>query len=432
MPTPPLHPSAQLLSQLQKRKLVQDVSEGLEKMPAECGKGLYLGIDPTADSLHVGNLASIMLLFHAQQEGFSPVVLMGEATARIGDPSGKNTERTLMDEALIEEHATRIKAQLGRFLDPKGKTGTTFLSNKEWFGETKLLPFLRDIGKHFSINYMLNKETIRSRLSSGISFTEFSYQLIQAYDFYHLCLKYGVYLQVGGSDQWGNITAGIELIRRKLSKEAHGLTTPLITRSDGTKFGKSETDNIWLSAERTSPYAFYQFWLNQEDNDCLKLGRTFTLFDEDKLLGLQEEQKSNPSARLFQREIAKEVSTRVHGEASCKLAIEASSLLFGGHSPLEASRMALASLATEIPSARIPRNATSPSSSLYELLVDAAPGLICASRSELRRLIASRSLKVNEHTIKEETSPKDLKPSHGRYFLVKRGKKNFFMLELMD
>lgn len=422
----------QLLDCLAARDMLQDQTEGLKSWASTQECRAYVGFDPTASSLHIGNLATLMLLVQAQRLGCRPVVLLGGATAMVGDPSGKTRERPLLEESIIQENEEQLRQQLKRFLDFEGPYAAEMYNNYTWLKGLPLLHFLRDVAKHFPVGYLLAKESTRSRLEQGLSFTEFSYQLLQAYDFYFLYKEYGVQLQMGGSDQWGNITAGIELIRRALNVQAYGLTTPLITRSDGSKFGKSEGENIWLDASRTSPYAFYQFWYNQEDADCEKLARVFTLRKEEPLKELQHTHKKAPHLRHMQRAIAEDVTSRVHGEALCRQAIEASELLFGSHErkgPLVASPQAYALLTKEIPYAKVPYTALN---NIYTLLCEAPKGLICASRSELRRLMQSRGISINGTLLSASTHPQAIPLAHERYLLVRRGKKHFYVLEVRD
>ena len=411
--------------------MIYDQSEGLNELLRDDSKA-YVGFDPTASSLHVGNLATIMLLVHAQRAGYRPVVLLGGATALIGDPSGRSAERPLLEEKTIRRHEEQIREQMTRFLSFEGPFAAELYNNYDWFKDMNLLRFLRDTGKHFPVGYLLGKESTKSRLEKGLSFTEFSYQLMQAYDFYLLYQKKGVRLQMGGSDQWGNITAGIELIRRRLHTQAQGLTTPLITRSDGTKFGKSEGQNIWLDASLTSPYAFYQFWLNQDDKDCYALAKTFSLDEMEALDSLQKAQQQSPAQRPLQRALAQEVTTRVHGESAYRQVLEASDLLFGKKDPQEApepTRRAYELLSQEIPFTRVPRSALS---DLYVLLCDASGGLICSSRSELRRLIQGRGISINHTPLSSHTQPQELSPALGKYLLLRKGKKSFYLLEIED
>ena len=412
------------LDELRARAMLYDKTKGLESCDAQKA---YVGFDPTAPSLHIGNLATLMLLVHAQRAGIKPVVLIGGATAMIGDPSGKNTERPLLDERSVRENEEKIRNQLSHFLDFEGPTAAELHNNYDWFKNMRLLHFLRETGKHFPLSYLIAKDTVRSRLEQGISFAEFGYQLIQAYDFYHLYTTHGVELQMGGSDQWGNITAGIELIRRRCEQSAYGLTAPLITRDDGSKFGKSEGENIWLDEARTSPYALYQFWYNLEDKACRPTARIFTLLDEEKLTALEHEQQRAPHLRSYQRAIAEDITTRVHGEASCRQVIAASALLFGEKQPFEAAAEVFVTLAKEIPYAKVPRTALE---DIAVLLCSAAEGLVVSSRTELRRLIAAGGLYINNHRIELSTNPKNIRSVHDRYLLVRRGKKQFYLLEL--
>ena len=413
-----------LIDELQRRGMLYDKTEGLDKSKV---RKAYVGFDPTSSSLHVGNLATIMLLVHAQRVGIKPVVLIGGATAMIGDPSGKNTERPLLNESTVRENEAKILHQLSHFLSFEGSIAAEIYNNYDWFKDIQLLHFLRETGKHFPISYLMAKDTVRSRIEQGLSFTEFSYQLVQAYDFYYLYTTHGVELQMGGSDQWGNITSGTELIRRRCEKQAYGLTTPLITRSDGSKFGKSEGENFWLDASRTSPYAFYQFWYNIEDKTCKTIAKVFTLFDEEKLTVLESEQQRAPHLRSYQLAIAKDITTRIHGETACKQVMSASALLFGDRQPFEVKEEVFMTLTKEIPYVAVPRTALK---DIALLLCDEAKGLVVKSRSELRRLIEAGGLSINNHKLNQSSSVKDIHPVYERYLLIRRGKKQFYLIEL--
>ncbi len=302
----------------------------------------YVGFDPTAPSLHVGNLVPVMALVHLQRAGHRPIALVGGGTGLIGDPSGKASERPLSDETTVAANAASIKKQLEKFLDFGGPAAATMLDNAEWLTQLKAIDFMRDVGKHFTVNFMLQKESVKGRMEAGISFTEFSYMLLQAYDFLELHRRHGVTLQMGGSDQWGNITAGTELIRRAVGGEAHGITLPLITTSTGAKFGKSEAGAVWLDPTRTSPYKFYQFWINTDDRDVGKYLRTFTLLSHEEIEGLDASAAGSPEKREAQRALARDVTARVHGDGAVRAAEEVSGLLFGGADPASLSTTALA------------------------------------------------------------------------------------------
>ncbi|HJS48403.1 MAG TPA: tyrosine--tRNA ligase, partial [Gemmatimonadales bacterium] len=340
-----------LLEVLGERGLVQDATPGLAARLARGPVIGYAGFDPTADSLHVGNLVPVMALAWLQRTGGRPIALVGGATGLVGDPSGKRAERPLLDPATVAANAAALRVQLERFLDFTGPRAARMANNAEWLGPLTLLDFLRDAGKHFSLGYLLQKEAIRSRLETGISFTEFSYALLQAYDFAHLHREAGCELQVGGSDQWGNITAGIELIGKRDGAEAHGLVLPLMTTASGAKFGKSEAGNVWLDPAKTSPYRFFQFWLNADDRDVGEFLRTFTFLPLPRIAEAMDDTVSDPAARRAQRLLAEDVTGRVHGGDAVRRVAEASRLLFGADDLGAAPADVLEVIAGEVPTA---------------------------------------------------------------------------------
>ena len=323
------------VDELKWRGMIHDIMPGTEELLAKGQTTAYVGIDPTADSLHVGHLVSVMMMKHFQMAGHKPIFIIGGATGMIGDPSGKSQERNLLDEETIRKNMAGIKAQLSRFIDfnSTASNAAIMLNNYDWMKQFSFLDFIREIGKHITVNYMMAKDSVKKRLSSesaqGMSFTEFTYQLVQGYDFLHLRKNYGCMLQMGGSDQWGNITTGGELIRRKEGLDAYGLTWPLMTKSDGKKFGKTESGNIWLVPERTSPYKFYQFWLNTTDEDAARYVKIFTILPPARIDALIAEHREAPHLRKLQKTLAKEITCLIHGEEAYNLALEASQILFG-------------------------------------------------------------------------------------------------------
>ena len=323
------------VDELKWRGMIHDIMPGTEELLAKGQTTAYVGIDPTADSLHVGHLVSVMMMKHFQMAGHKPIFIIGGATGMIGDPSGKSQERNLLDEETIRKNMAGIKAQLSRFIDfnSTASNAAIMLNNYDWMKQFSFLDFIREIGKHITVNYMMAKDSVKKRLSSesaqGMSFTEFTYQLVQGYDFLHLRKNYGCMLQMGGSDQWGNITTGGELIRRKEGLDAYGLTWPLMTKSDGKKFGKTESGNIWLDPERTSPYKFYQFWLNTTDEDAARYVKIFTILPPARIDALIAEHREAPHLRKLQKTLAKEITCLIHGEEAYNLALEASQILFG-------------------------------------------------------------------------------------------------------
>ena len=378
-----------LLQELTWRGLLYQHTEGIEDALRE-SRGIYCGFDPTASSLHVGSLVPVMGLLHAQRAGHRPVALVGGGTGLIGDPSGKAQERPLASPDQVAENARGLRLQLERFLDFSGPTAARMRDNAEWLRPLTAIELLRDVGKHFTVNFMLAKESVQSRIESGISFTEFSYMLLQAYDFLELRRREGVTIQLGGSDQWGNMTAGMELIRRSGAGEAHVMTMPLVMTASGTKFGKTEQGAVWLDPERTSPYRFYQFWVNADDRDVGTHLRYFTLLPRKQIEALEEQVASNPAARDAQRALASDVTGRVHGDEAARIAAEVSSLLFGGGEASSLSLAALSALREEIPFAE--SSAGAEDADALDLLVETK---LAASRGAAKRLVEQGGVYVN-------------------------------------
>jgi tyrosyl-tRNA synthetase len=384
----------------------------------------YVGFDPTAPSLHVGNLVPVMALVHLQRAGHRPIALVGGGTGLIGDPSGKASERPLADAATVAANAASIRKQLEKFLDFSGPAAAKMLDNAEWLTQLKAIDFMRDVGKHFTVNFMLQKESVKGRMEAGISFTEFSYMLLQAYDFLELHRRHGVTLQMGGSDQWGNITAGTELIRRAVGGEAHGITLPLITTSSGTKFGKSEAGAVWLDPARTSPYKFYQFWINTDDRDVGKYLRTFTLLSREEIESLDASAAAHPEKRESQRALARDVTARVHGEEAIRAAEEVSGLLFGGADPASLSGSALEALREEIP--YFAASSLDEPQSIIDA-VTAETGLF-KSRGDAKRMVQQGGVYLNGQRVEGEVKP--VAPLHGKYVLVRKGAKSYALVGL--
>ncbi|MGQ0704056.1 MAG: tyrosine--tRNA ligase [Gemmatimonadales bacterium] len=417
-----------LLTTLRERGLVHDCTPGLANRLARGAITSYVGFDPTADSLHVGNLVPVMALAWLQRLGGQPIVVVGGGTGLVGDPSGKRGERPLLSVAEIEANAAAIRTQLSRFLAFEGPGAARMLDNATWLRPLLLMEFLRDIGKHFTINYMLQKESVKARMDSGISFTEFAYMLVQAYDFDHLYTTYDCELQMGGSDQWGNITAGIELIARRRGGEAQGLVCPLLTAADGTKFGKSEGENVWLDPAKTSPYRFYQFWVNVDDRDVERLLRIFTFLPNPEVEALMERHRAAPEQRIPHRQLAGDVTTRVHGAEECRRAVAASGILFGGGNIREADPSTLEVVLRELPPKPVSR-AKLESGSL--LAVDALVAAGSAStKAEAKRGIESGSYYLNDERIGENRplTSADLLP--GGYLALRRGRKHYAFLRV--
>lgn len=417
-----------LITELKQRGLVQDIMPGTEELLEREKVSAYIGVDPTADSLHVGNLASLMLLVFLQRDGHQPVALVGGATGMVGDPSGKKEERQLLDEATLEHNQRGIYRQLKTLLDLDPSNPVIMTNNYDWFKDMGTLEFLRTVGKHLTINYMLAKDSVKSRIDTGLSFTEFSYQLVQGYDFCHLYNTLGVKLQMGGSDQWGNITAGTELIRRMSGGEAYAFTCPLITRADGSKFGKSEGGNIWLDPARTSPYRFYQFWLNTADDEAGDYLKRFTLLPLDEIDGLIGEHGEAPHLRLLQRRLAEEVTVMVHGREAHQDAVRASEILFSGdREALVATDAALLEdMLDGVPRHEVSRD-------LFAEPVDAVSLLathtdILPSRSEAQRALKQNSIRINMDRIAPDHTCSEADLLQGRFVLVQKGKRYKYLI----
>ncbi|MFI0492124.1 tyrosine--tRNA ligase [Flavobacterium sp.] len=420
------------------RGMLHDVMPGTEEHLMEQMRVAYVGIDPTADSLHIGHLVGVMLLKHFQLSGHKPLALVGGATGMIGDPSGKSNERNLLDEATLRHNQEAIKGQLARFLDftSNAANAAELVNNYDWMQHFSFLDFIRDIGKHITVNYMMSKDSVKKRLSSeaseGMSFTEFTYQLVQGYDFLHLYREKSCTLQMGGSDQWGNITTGTELVRRIASGKAYALTCPLITKADGTKFGKSEGGNIWLDSVRTSPYKFYQYWLNTSDIDAEKYIKIFTFLSKDEIEILTEKHREAPHLRLLQKRLAEEITVMVHSAADLENAIKASNILFGNSTSDDLKQLDEATFLDVfdgVPQAEISRNEMESGINIVEIL-NAKTGFL-KSNGEARRALTANSISVNKEKVTEEfeLSTKDL--INNQFVLLQSGKKNYFVVRVV-
>ncbi len=412
--------------------MVQDAMPGTEEqLQKELTTG-YIGFDPTADSLHIGNLVPIMLLVHLQRAGHKPIALVGGATGMVGDPSFKAAERHMLSEEVLQKNLEGIKSQLQRFLhfDASLPNAAEMVNNYDWFKGISFLDFIRDTGKHITVNYMMSKDSVRKRLEgeSGISFTEFTYQLIQGYDFYWLYQNKGVKLQMGGSDQWGNITTGTELVRRKAGGEAFAFTCPLITKADGGKFGKSEGGNVWLDAEKTTPFQFYQFWLNAADADAEKWIRIFTLLDRNTIDGLIAEHRQDPGKRTLQKALAREVTIFIHGEPEFEKAVETTDKLFAQqNAPADALSVADLEAMEGIQKIDVPMDSLNAGVDVISFLSDAK---IFPSRGEARKMIQNGGVSINRQKVAdvaETVSAAQL--LHGQYLLVQKGKKNYYLVK---
>ncbi|MBD0830936.1 tyrosine--tRNA ligase [Aestuariibaculum sediminum] len=420
------------------RGMIQDIMPGTEEHLMEAMRLAYVGIDPTADSLHIGHLVGVMGLKHFQLSGHKPVALVGGATGMIGDPSGKSAERNLLNEETLRHNQNAIKEQLSRFLDfdSDAENAAVIVNNYDWMKDFSFLEFIRDVGKHITVNYMMAKDSVKKRLSSessvGMSFTEFTYQLVQGYDFLHLFREKQCTLQMGGSDQWGNITTGTELIRRVDAGKGYALTWPLITKADGTKFGKTEGGNIWLDAERTSPYKFYQYWLNTSDIDAEKYIKIFTFLTREEIESIIEEHKEAPHLRVLQRRLAEEITTMVHSKEELDNAIKASEILFG-KSTSEDLKGLTAKTFLEVfegvPLTEVSKQDIENGLDIIGALAE--KGGFLKSNSEARRALKENSISVNKEKVKEDYSitTKDL--INDKFVLLQRGKKNYFVLSIV-
>ena len=425
------------VQELRWRGMIQDIMPGTEEKLMEGPQAAYVGIDPTADSLHIGHLVSVMILKHFQECGHKPFALVGGATGMIGDPSMKSAERNLLDEAALRHNVECLKAQLARFLDfdSDAPNAAELVNNYDWMKDYTFINFIRDIGKHITVNYMMAKDSVKKRLSressEGMSFTEFSYQLMQGYDFYWLWKNRGCILQLGGSDQWGNITTGTELIRRMDGGEAFALTCPLIRKADGTKFGKTEKGNIWLDPEKTSPYEFYQFWLNVSDADAESYIRIFTMLDRETIESLIAEHREDPGQRRLQKVLAKEVTIMCHGEAEYEKAVSASQMLFG-NATSEALRAldekTFLAVFDGVPTFSVP--ASELPCSLLDLL--AVKTRIFPSKGEARNMVKGGGVSVNKDKVSDldrQITPGDI--IDGKYILLQKGKKNYYIVNII-
>lgn len=421
------------IEELRWRGMLHDMTPGTEEQLNKEITSAYIGFDPTASSLHIGNLATIMLLKHFQLCGHKPIALVGGATGMIGDPSGKSAEREFLSEETLRFNQEAIKQQLQKFLDfNDSPISAEMVNNYDWFKDFTFLGFLREAGKFLSINYMIAKDSVQKRLESGISFTEFSYQLLQGYDFYWLYKNKNVRLQMGGSDQWGNITTGTEIIRRKeggseeMTHRAFALTTPLVTKSDGTKFGKSESGNVWLDPALTSPYQFYQFWLNTSDADCLRLLRVFTLYTKAEIELIEEEHTQAPHLRLMQKALAKDVTIRVHSIVDYNNAVNASEVLYGKASfelLSELPNETIEAIFSEIPNTVIPIGIKHEDPSILDLLSTITHNQIYISKGEARRALQNNGISINKQKIAQELPLSNFALLKDKYLLVGKGKK---------
>ena len=410
--------------------MIHDIMPGTEEQFQKEMTSAYIGFDPTADSLHIGSLVQIMILVHLQRCGHQPFALMGGATGMVGDPSGKSKERNMLSEDILNHNLASVEIQLKRFLDfDCGKNSAQIVNNYDWFKDFTFLSFIREVGKHISINYMLAKDSVKSRLETGMSFTEFSYQLVQGYDFYWLYKNKNCKVQVGGSDQWGNITTGTELIRRKDGGAAFAVTTPLLKKADGGKFGKTEEGNVWLDKKLTSPYKFYQFWLNSSDEDAKTYIRIFTLFDKEKIESLEKEHDEQPHLRILQKELAKDITIRVHSQEDYHSSITASNILFGKSTAddlLSLDEQTFLSVFDGVPQFNVKMDDLNVS--ILDFLAEKTN--VFQSKGEARRMISSNAVSINKQKINEEKTLSKGDLLSQKYLLVQKGKKNYFLINV--
>ena len=424
------------VEELRWRGMIHDMMPGTEEQLQKELTSAYVGIDPTADSLHIGHLVGVMMLKHLQRAGHRPIALIGGATGMIGDPSMKSAERNLLDEETLRHNQECIKKQLSKFLDfdSDAPNAAKLVNNYDWMKGYSFLNFIRDIGKHITVNYMMAKDSVKKRLSSessvGMSFTEFSYQLLQGYDYLFLYQNEGCRLQMGGSDQWGNITTGTELIRRKTGGEAFALTCPLITKADGGKFGKTESGNVWLDRRYTSPYKFYQFWLNVSDADAARYIKIFTALDKEEIAAIEEEQAAAAHLRPLQKRLAKEITTMVHSKEDYEAAVEASGILFGNATSEALKKLdeeMLLAVFDGVPQFEVNRDALSAGVKAIDLFTEKAA--VFASKGEMRKLVQGGGVSVNKEKLTDaETIINSSSLLNDRYLLVQRGKKNYYLL----
>ncbi|WKZ61204.1 MAG: tyrosine--tRNA ligase [Cyclobacteriaceae bacterium] len=420
------------VEELRWRGMLHDIMPGTEEQLQKEPTGGYIGFDPTADSLHIGHLAQIMTLVHFQQCGHKPFALVGGATGMVGDPSGKSAERNLLSEEVLQHNVTCVKNQLEKFLDfGAGVSGAEMVNNYDWFKDFRFLDFIRDVGKHITINYMMAKDSVKNRLETGLSFTEFSYQLVQGYDFYYLYTHKNCKLQMGGSDQWGNIVTGTELIRRKSNGDAFALTTPLIKKADGTKFGKTEGGNVWLDPKKTSPYAFYQFWLNTSDEDAVNYIKIFTLKEQEEIEALIRMHQEAPHKRELQQALAKDITIRVHSQADYDQAVKASGILFGNSTTEDLESLdeeTLLAIMDGVPKATISRQVWEQQPGVVDLLSEITGNLIFPSKGEARKMIQGGGVSLNKVKVSDATAKAEQALLHNKYLLAQKGKKNYYLI----
>lgn len=419
------------VEELRWRGMLHDVMPGTEEQLNKEVTSGYIGFDPTADSLHIGHLVQIMTLVHFQRCGHKPVALVGGATGMVGDPSGKSAERNLLSEEILNHNVACVKSQLEKFLDFSGASGAEMVNNYDWFKEFRFLDFIRDVGKHITVNYMMAKDSVQKRLETGLSFTEFTYQLVQGYDFYWLFENKNCKLQMGGSDQWGNIVTGTELIRRKSEGDAFALTTKLITKADGTKFGKTEGGNVWLDPKKTSPYKFYQYWLNVSDEDAVNFVKIFTLHGKEEIDALIAEHSTAPHLRKLQQALAKDITIRVHSQEEYDNAVKASSILFGNSTTEDLQSLdeeTLLAVFEGVPQTTISRADFDACASVTDLLSVATNNIVFPSKGEARKMIQAGGVSINKKKVEDTNQKPEGDFLQNKYLLAQKGKKNYYLI----
>lgn len=419
------------VEELRWRGMLHDVMPGTEEQLNKEVTSGYIGFDPTADSLHIGHLVQIMTLVHFQRCGHKPVALVGGATGMVGDPSGKSAERNLLSEEILNHNVACVKSQLEKFLDFSGASGAEMVNNYDWFKEFRFLDFIRDVGKHITVNYMMAKDSVQKRLETGLSFTEFTYQLVQGYDFYWLFENKNCKLQMGGSDQWGNIVTGTELIRRKSEGDAFALTTKLITKADGTKFGKTEGGNVWLDPKKTSPYKFYQYWLNVSDEDAVNFVKIFTLHAKEEIDTLIAEHSTAPHLRKLQQALAKDITIRVHSQEEYDKAVRASSILFGNSTTEDLQSLdeeTLLAVFEGVPQTTISRADFDACVSVTDLLSVVTNSIVFPSKGEARKMIQAGGVSINKKKVEDANQKPEGDFLQSKYLLAQKGKKNYYLI----
>ncbi|MCA6078856.1 tyrosine--tRNA ligase [Fulvivirga sedimenti] len=423
---------ADFIEELEWRGMIHDMTPGVKEQMNRELTTAYIGFDPTADSLHIGSLVQIMTLVHLQRAGHKPLALVGGATGMVGDPTGKSAERNLLSSDVLEHNLKGVKKQLERFLDfDCGDNSAEVVNNYDWFKEFSFLDFIRDVGKHITINYMLAKDSVKKRMEFGMSFTEFSYQLVQGYDYLWLYRNKGCKVQLGGSDQWGNIVTGTELIRRVEQGEAFAVTTPLIKKADGTKFGKTEGGNVWLDKDKTSPYHFYQYWLNASDEDAENYIRIFTLMNKEEIEAIIGEHRKAPHLRTLQQALAKDVTIRVHSEEDYEMAVKASAILFGKSTTEELSSIDEATLLAVfegVPQITVSRDVLATSPDVTSFLSELTDTIIFGSKGEARRMIQGGGVSINKKKVNDPEEIVDYPLLQNKYLLAQKGKKNYYLI----